>query len=164
MLFRAVPHLHVLRTLQCLCRLTIDVNALLEDPRMDVLHPMFCNITHLELIYFDIASENAPQLCARLSCIPLLTHIALNSPSHVATLHTGLRTNMQLDARLHKRDPLSDDNRFVCMKQTKDFRSDWLCGADTGENYWALADRFIAVRLAGKCDRSHYMISDTDNW
>ncbi|KAJ7339007.1 hypothetical protein DFH08DRAFT_964061 [Mycena albidolilacea] len=48
--------------------------------------------------------------------------------------------------------PLSMDSRFVCVQQTLDYRLDWLQGAVSGEDYWALADAFIAARRAGKAD------------
>jgi hypothetical protein len=55
-----------LHVLQCLYRLTTDVNAL-DEIRAVILHPMFCHLTHLELLNLD----NTPPPCARLSCIPL---------------------------------------------------------------------------------------------
>ncbi|KAJ7852016.1 hypothetical protein B0H13DRAFT_2674010 [Mycena leptocephala] len=175
--FHAAPHLGALGALHCLHRITIDATALMEPSAVTVPHPMFRTVTHLDLTTFEPVPVHA--LCARLSCMPRLTHLALNSSSHIADLNSELRADARLDARLEcivrlysgaidqiraTPTPLSDDARFVCIEQTTYFRLDWLRGADSGEDYWALADRFIAARRAGKCDRSHYMISDTDDW
>ncbi|KAK7026386.1 hypothetical protein R3P38DRAFT_2949538 [Favolaschia claudopus] len=54
--------------------------------------------------------------------------------------------------------PRSADDRFVVLRQIRWFE-DWLRGAIIGEDYWALADRFIAAKRAGKVDRSCYHIS-----
>jgi hypothetical protein len=48
--------------------------------------------------------------------------------------------------------PDSDDARVVCIRQTN-FRADWIRGAATGEEYWALANAFIAAKHAEKVDR-----------
>jgi hypothetical protein len=48
-----------------------------------------------------------------------------------------------------------DDIRFVCIRQERPFRVDWLCGIGGGEDYWALAETFIAARRTGKVDREH---------
>jgi hypothetical protein len=151
--FHAAPHLGALGALNCLHRLTIDATALMEPSAVTVPHPMFRTVTHLDLTTFEPVPVHA--LCARLSCMPHLTHLALNSSSHIAALNSGLRADARLDARLEcivrlysgaidriraTPTPLSDDGRFVCIKQTTDFRLDWLRGADSGEDYWALAE------------------------
>ncbi|KAJ6571217.1 hypothetical protein B0H19DRAFT_1255207 [Mycena capillaripes] len=56
---------------------------------------------------------------------------------------------------------LSEDDRFVWIGQTN-YWNDWVRGAIGGEDYWALADAFIAARRAGRVDRSQYAISDAD--
>jgi hypothetical protein len=42
----------------------------------------------------------------------------------------------------------------VCIQQDKDFRVDWLRGVHSGEDYWALADAFIAAKRAGRVERT----------
>ncbi|KAJ7784758.1 hypothetical protein B0H16DRAFT_1682050 [Mycena metata] len=52
----------------------------------------------------------------------------------------------------------------ICTGLT-DWKRDWLSGADTGEDFWALADKFLAARRAGKVDRSRFNIyDDEDEW
>jgi hypothetical protein len=67
-----------------------------------------------------------------------------------------VRTNMRLRCivffTLSETHLDSDDTRVLGIHQTN-FRVDWLRGAATGEDYWALADAFIAAKHAGKVDR-----------
>jgi hypothetical protein len=39
------------------------------------------------------------------------------------------------------------------MEQEEDFRADWLRGANTGNDYWVLAEAFIAAKREGKVGR-----------
>jgi hypothetical protein len=171
--------LPMLDRLQCLDCITIDLQSLFAPGAVDFMAPLFRNLTHLELL--DDCGGLPSNIGAGLALIPHLTHVAFNPIGGIAALHASVRTNMRLRCivffTLAKTHPDSDDARFLCIQQTN-FRVDWLRGAATGEDYWMLADAFIAAKQAGKVDRrrcsfrcglhSHtfigslYSISDTD--
>ncbi|KAJ6495084.1 hypothetical protein C8R45DRAFT_1094757 [Mycena sanguinolenta] len=45
--------------------------------------------------------------------------------------------------------PLQADSRFMCIEEEVPYYFDWLQGVVFGENYWSLADAFLAARKAG---------------
>ncbi|KAJ6534267.1 hypothetical protein B0H19DRAFT_1185649 [Mycena capillaripes] len=162
----------VLEGFQCLRRLAIDASGA-GNILMDFRAPIFRNVTHLELL--DDWNLEDPdlgsRLCGKLGLIPHLTHVAFNAFLNSTAFSTGIRADTRLNCIVFfhsgllfvdEHRLLSDDARFVCMQQT-DWRLDWLRGTDGGDDYWALADAFIAVKRAGKIDRSIYSISDTDH-
>jgi hypothetical protein len=126
----------------------------------------FRDLTHLELLGLDADWQEDEDVCTRLALIPHLTHISFYSaPFENTVFHAALHA----DTRLHcfvffesktvhleyidEAGPLLGDDRLVCMEQEEDFRVDWLRGAHTGYDYWALAEAFIAAKRAGKVDR-----------
>ncbi|KAF7341305.1 hypothetical protein MVEN_01866800 [Mycena venus] len=150
---------------QCLRRLTIDVGALFAADTIDFTAPLFRSLTHLEML--DSFWGHMPtDIGACLALAPALTHFSCVPISRIAAFHARIRTNARLQCivlfstRLAET-PVIDDARLVCIDQTN-FRSDWLHGAATGEDYWTLAEAFIAAKYAGKVDGSLYFISDTD--
>ncbi|KAJ6585899.1 hypothetical protein B0H19DRAFT_1250656 [Mycena capillaripes] len=158
-------YLPILSQLDCLLRLAIDqidLESLFEPSAIDFGEPLFRNLTHLELL------DGSLDLPSDVALIPNLTHIAFNTNSGIAALHSRTHANARLRCIVFLRPshlgeesiPFSD-TRLVCIRQTN-FRADWLSGATTGVDYWALADAFIAAKQAGKIDRSWYCISDTD--
>jgi hypothetical protein len=104
----------------------------------------------------DVCDGLPSDIGAGLALIPNLTHVAFNPIAGVGALHASVRTNMQLRCivffTLAETHPDSDDARVLCIRQTN-FRVDWLRGAATGQDYWALADAFIAAKHAEKVDR-----------
>ncbi|KAJ7803692.1 hypothetical protein B0H13DRAFT_2388860 [Mycena leptocephala] len=148
-------------------RLATAVAPLFQPSTVDFAHPLFRNITHLEVLDRPWAAFGG------LDLIPHLTHIAFNGiPSDLA-LHTllcadaRLRCIIFITSMLHKmrqESPLLADSRFLCLLQNSNYRADWLRGAYWGENHWVLADKFILARRAGKVDRSLYHISDSDHY
>ncbi|KAJ7880868.1 hypothetical protein B0H13DRAFT_2345410 [Mycena leptocephala] len=109
----------------------------------------------------------APALSA-IHCLSRLTidATALMEPSALTVPHPMFRTLTHLDltsfesAHVHTDSVQAGDSThargvfcFVSIEETTDFRLDWLRGADTRKDYWALAERFIVARRAGKCNR-----------
>ncbi|KAJ6483263.1 hypothetical protein C8R45DRAFT_1215131 [Mycena sanguinolenta] len=140
--------------------LTVDVNALCGPA---VPFPLFTTVTHLELLAFETASP--ARVCENMSLIPQLTHVALNPHLDLHLSHAALRANTQLKCIVFLSSqaslddsPLLDDDRFVCVEEGVLYELDWLKGAVFGEDYWALADAFLAARRAGTVDRSRYRI------
>ncbi|KAJ6505104.1 hypothetical protein C8R45DRAFT_544383 [Mycena sanguinolenta] len=136
--------------------LSIDVRMLCGT----IPFPLFLTITHLELFDFTRAAEKSvDRVWGNISLIPRLTHLALNqhlqdSLSHAALCgHTQLQCIMFFSPRRSlDGTPLLDDSRFVCIEEVLEYHNDWLNGAISGEDYWALADTFLAARRAGTVD------------
>jgi hypothetical protein len=98
------------------------------------------------------------RMCANLALIPHLTHVAFNLNLQSWALHAGLPADLRLQCivflvpdlyELDDSNPLLADSRFVCIHQALDYDFDWLSGAVTGDDYWMLADAFLATRRAG---------------
>ncbi|KAJ6564004.1 hypothetical protein B0H19DRAFT_1140186 [Mycena capillaripes] len=166
--FTPSDHMRSLSALRDVRYLTIDIQAIVETVEIDILHSLFREVTHLELLLFTNVSPD--RLCDRLSLIPNLTHLALNSPLHVTVSHAALQANAQLQciiflitAAVMEGSPLLGDHRFLCMDQNLDYRLDWLCGARAGADYWELADEFLAARRAKKIDAFTYGFADDDH-
>ncbi|KAJ7793824.1 hypothetical protein B0H13DRAFT_2513490 [Mycena leptocephala] len=151
------------RRLGHLRRLTISVEAFLQCYDVSLC---LANLTHLGLLYRGLTPD--VDLCTVLALIPRLTHISL-AAQHTPMLYTALHE----DTRLHcivllwdveKTHAIMDDERLVCIHHINNLCRDWLRGAHTGDDYWALAESFLAEKRAGKVDRAQYTISATDPW
>ncbi|KAJ6484809.1 hypothetical protein C8R45DRAFT_1214763, partial [Mycena sanguinolenta] len=126
--------------------LTIDVRALSDTT---VPFPLFSAVTHLELL--DMSTSTVGRVCQNIALIPCLTHIALNRTLDSTLSHAMLCANAQLQCivflstqtSLHD-SPLLDDWRFVCIDENVRYYVDWLRGAISGDDYWVLADNFLA--------------------
>ncbi|KAK7030212.1 hypothetical protein R3P38DRAFT_898542 [Favolaschia claudopus] len=157
-----------LMTLHNLQRLTIDLKSVFVNQDIDFKSPVFHHLTHLELLGCD--SDDYPEALAGLDAVPHLTHIAFNLVEKSAIVHdlirgyTRLRCIIFMDIGQSNIRPHSADDRFVALRQTQ-FVDDWLRGATTGEDYWSLAERFIAAKRAGTVECSHYSITaDEFSW
>ncbi|KAJ7025834.1 hypothetical protein C8F04DRAFT_1238935 [Mycena alexandri] len=120
-------------------RLHCGLTELFTSKEVDFTHPLFANITHLELIdspeQFDQENGHSEHIS------PIAVH--------------------QDNTKLMK------DPRFVVM-QCEEFEKDWQMGAHTGEDYWARADAFVAKRRSGDvgrlmCLRTLYEIESSDH-
>jgi hypothetical protein len=163
--FNLYGDMHLLGILQDVQVLVIDVEAISERAAVDVPHPLFLNVAHLELLDInDISVWNAADVYAHLASIPRL--VALNMILNDIVSHTDLRDGTRLECIVFllsladKMDtsPLFGDVRFVFIRQKDDYRLYWLRGATTGNDCWAHADAFIAARRAGNISvvRSSY--------
>ncbi|KAJ6505747.1 hypothetical protein C8R47DRAFT_1102329 [Mycena vitilis] len=154
----------ILNRLECLRRLTIDLESLFGSSPIDFTQPFLRNVTHLELMDSGELSGHA----TGLALLPHLTHIAFNDLWPTApAMHTRVRTNTRLQCIIFFSEdsvgPDVEDDRFVGIEQT-DFQVDWIRGATGGRDHWALADNFIAAKRAGRLPRSLYRISDDDSY
>jgi hypothetical protein len=151
-----------LLTLQYIQRLALVISTFLERYTIDNTPSVFRNITHLELLGSCWDHTDLNDVCVRLGLIPSLTHVAFNfAPLH-EIFYTTLRADMRLlcivflsldTDEVNNTNPLAGDFRFVCIDQRTAYRVDWLRGADTNDDYWALADSFIAARRMAKVER-----------
>ncbi|KAJ7861454.1 hypothetical protein B0H14DRAFT_2742299 [Mycena olivaceomarginata] len=176
-LFSSLPlksNLKALESLHCLRRLTVDTTRIFVDHPFDFTHPLFRNLTHLELT--DKPRRLEAPLYARLTEIPNLTHICFNAVRLFSVVYPLLASSTRLQlivllstAEKHTQDkaaihpqPRMDD-RFVHTDQTN-FRVDWLGPASGAGDYWERAEEFVAARRAGTITRSVYSFSETDMW
>ncbi|KAJ7896896.1 hypothetical protein B0H13DRAFT_1884866 [Mycena leptocephala] len=87
-------------------------------------------------------------------------HVAFNTIPSSTALHAGLLANARLQCiifltldmyQMTEVRPHAEVVRFVWIAQT-DFHFDWLQDAATGDDYWTLAEAFIAAKQAGNVD------------
>ncbi|KAJ7899210.1 hypothetical protein B0H14DRAFT_27479 [Mycena olivaceomarginata] len=159
-----------LRRFEQLSRLALTFHDFLASS----LSCLGSSITYLELL----GTGNNPStgdLTAYLPLMPRLTHLSFDAVLRdwslpIALLATSniqcillLASAEELSQGIHHLDPfLRDDQRFLCLDQQTDWREDRLRGVATGEDYWTLADAFIAARREGRVDRSRCTLTDTD--
>ncbi|KAJ6485194.1 hypothetical protein DFH09DRAFT_1211028 [Mycena vulgaris] len=159
------PEIASLKYLHC----TLD-DFLCLVPVPSFCHPLFANITHLEMLeefYFDVHATDPPGW--RFASLPCLTHLAFNSAFmvpvcvHVLTLQylravillqctpTDLQSS-EIEVEVFAADP-----RFV-MTSGQNCGNHWQMGVLTGRDYWARADAFIAKRISGEIDRHQFFL------
>ncbi|KAJ7689287.1 hypothetical protein B0H17DRAFT_1135097 [Mycena rosella] len=122
---------------------------------VDLSHPMFARLTHLDLLDEAIADFPWPDFAA----LPALTHLSLFQLSSTGVIERVLATcprlavliDMQLSLPVPA-DRLSvDDPRFVCVAVTYlNYKSDWVIGTQGGLDFWARADAFVAKKKRGE--------------
>ncbi|KAJ7156392.1 hypothetical protein C8R46DRAFT_430966 [Mycena filopes] len=163
-LFPPEPHLTTIRNFDCVRHLSIDITALFQGLADDAaLSPVFHNVTHLRLQDIDFqAHRYKSRLAPFLARLPRLTHVAFEWVLGTAFPHTALSANMQLeciiylDMTAYRRDYLfgsiKHDSRFVHMELRTDDRRHWLRAVYMGEDFWTVANEFIAARRAGTAD------------
>ncbi|KAJ7171305.1 hypothetical protein C8R46DRAFT_1262592 [Mycena filopes] len=169
--------LEAMASLRTLRRLSLNVWGLFSPADVDFAHPLFQNITHLELFEDwddELAAEVDFSLYTAIIDLPSLSHIAFNNTSLCNAMEPLFLTHARLrcfvclsfrgymsETRLASLLPGPHRPEFVHISQTE-VVGDWIRGVQTGEDYWALAEEFIAAKRAGKVDLSRYMISDDD--
>ncbi|KAJ7656307.1 hypothetical protein DFH06DRAFT_1199220 [Mycena polygramma] len=146
--------------------LGIHVSKLCRPRDLRFSHPVFRNITHLEVL--DTEHRSVPWW--KLGEIPNLTHLAFSEiqacPRLVDVL--GLRAPL-LDALIflcHEPDhgasimvaSLRIQPWFVTVKLPVSSNVDWQRGGLTGIDYWGAADSLIAKRRAGTVPLKQYTI------
>ncbi|KAJ7164237.1 hypothetical protein C8R46DRAFT_1352043 [Mycena filopes] len=159
------PALPALARLEHLCRLETVAEVLL---RLDATKPVFPSLTHLQLSashHGEKPDLNVAETYAALRLLPRLTHLALGMYPNQFVVD-----ELRADARLHciafitwyptagDAALFADDMRFVEVVFDTDYALDWVRGADTGDDYWKVADAFIAAKRAGKIDSTQYEV------
>jgi hypothetical protein len=163
------PLLPFFNHLTSLRRLGVSLKRLFGGLAIDFTHHLFANITHL-----DVFDRETAQIPEGLSLIPNLTHCAFNqavfldkTPHILQTcpklrylifLMTSVDELSKSDDRAEWWAALANDLRFVALVRGH-FRVDWILGAQSGQDFWARAERFVALRRAGKIDREPRQIS-----
>ncbi|KAJ6496265.1 hypothetical protein C8R45DRAFT_985425 [Mycena sanguinolenta] len=159
----AVTSLHRLR------RLALDSTTFPQFS--DFAHPLFRNVTHLELLDVIRVPDIDDPPYASLALVPNLTHISFNYTPLFSEVYPLLEKMPHLQcivllSMLFRRqqsmpDPRPLDDRFVHIGQT-DFFLEWLNSAYGRGDYWEIAEALIAARRSGRVSSSLYSVSDVD--
>ncbi|KAJ6449371.1 hypothetical protein C8R45DRAFT_1114728 [Mycena sanguinolenta] len=161
-----IGHRGWLDRLHSLRRLTVDVAPLFVPSAIDFSAPLFRHLTHLELLdTLDLFPTNI-NISGHFALAPALTHISF----HVFKLplrvfDARIRTSPRIQcivcfiSKQLVEMPDNPDARLVCM-ELKDRRKDWLRGVASGEDYWELAEAFIAAKHGGEVYDAQYFVDD----
>lgn len=143
-------------------RLNIRLMPLLDNT--DLCRPTFAFVTHLRILDFMpmISDPNMARWLSFLSSLPALTHLAIIIAIRVASDVFVLCKNLTVLVHLGNAwgpyppedDELTfvDDDRFVYMPIEWDYLDDWVTGTRGGLDFWARADKFIAMKRRGKIE------------
>ncbi|KAJ7123380.1 hypothetical protein C8R44DRAFT_875586 [Mycena epipterygia] len=153
----------------CLKQLYVDLFPLFSAIQSG--HPLFAEITHLELMGPDEPLDTEIW-CSTLSLLPRLTHLSFNNVDFISVCLPLLQkckhlsVLVSLDVRRRAIEPLQDgdaltqDVRFVVIR-ARWFLKDWQMGIHAGRDYWSRAESFIAKRRSGEIDARQYkMLED----
>ncbi|KAJ7634398.1 hypothetical protein FB45DRAFT_1056452 [Roridomyces roridus] len=164
---RLLPILGVLH----LRRLSTSLETLFGNrAEIDLRHPLFSSLTHLDIFDEGIASNSlhVQGLCA----LPALTHLCLNNDvpwGAVKDLLAGCRSlsvfvNLWAYIRFDRakavaRSPPVTDVRFV-VAVFADYWTDWETGAYGGNDFWKSAEEFIELKRRGELPETCYLLED----
>jgi hypothetical protein len=140
-------------------RLAIDLEELFEFRSIDLAHPLFHSVAHLDIFGFAGIAEVLPDV--RL--LPALTHLALDryiprknalavlaECPHLSLVvlkwHPSHRNPYQM-----ARTPHVYDVRFVIVID-EDYWGNWLAGTGGLPDFWAQADAFVACKRNGEVE------------
>ncbi|KAJ7609561.1 hypothetical protein DFH06DRAFT_1346285 [Mycena polygramma] len=125
----------------------------------DQPHPMFTNVTHLDVL----AHSLNPDLISHLALLPVLTHLSIwhnSAPLRdVLARCPKLRALIDMDDSFVGPDDLApiDDARVVYMAVSDaKYEEDWVIGTLGGLDFWARADAFIAKKRRGEIKPSAF--------
>ncbi|KAF7342735.1 hypothetical protein MSAN_01988600 [Mycena sanguinolenta] len=161
-----ISHRGSLDGLHSLRRLTMHVAPLFAPFAIDFSSPIFRHLTHLE--FLDALDVFPPDvdIGAHLALVPALTHISFHVFKHpLRAFHGRIRTSPHIQCivcfvpRQLVEIPEQPDARLVCM-DLADWQTDWLRGAAFGEDYWELAEIFIAAKHGGEVYEAQYFIEE----
>jgi hypothetical protein len=156
-----MPRLHqILGGLQAR-RLTIGIEQLFLGRTIDLQHPAFASVTHLDLL--DDA-DTTQEISVQLSLLLALTHLRLVggiAPRVLVVTLSDCRSLRVLINRWHGTDraeakimadnPPAADPRFVVLLWS-DYLADWELGARGGDDFWVQAEEFIAKKRRGEIE------------
>ncbi|KAJ7705460.1 hypothetical protein B0H17DRAFT_1038052 [Mycena rosella] len=136
---------------------------------IDPTHPVFRNITHLDL-FDDLLDAQDARICTSLATMPALTHLSLFNEVRPGIFQRVLDECASLRALVHMwhdlhtweahkiaAEPPVTDVRFV-VRVFHDYWADWEAGARGDTDRWAAADAFIERKRRGEIDPSYYWL------
>ncbi|KAJ7129887.1 hypothetical protein C8R43DRAFT_673963 [Mycena crocata] len=173
---RLLPAIEGLPLKHLYCHLTNLFGSQLD---IKFTHPIFSQITHLELFdRFFYSDAILPGVWANQALIPNLTHLAFSEHILFPVCPTWLKSctslrvlvalvNIELfsNADMHVAalgSDLVEDPRFVVM-ECRLYMRDWELGAYTGVDYWSRAEDFVEKRKSGEIPRREFHLRDIPN-
>ncbi|KAJ7622036.1 hypothetical protein FB45DRAFT_926852 [Roridomyces roridus] len=146
-------------------RLYCCLEDLFQSEDVDFTHPIFAQLTHLELFPAAIPTQ---AVCNGLALIPNLTHLAVTDQDFLEFIPDLLQSCKSLRVViLLAENPLDlpeleehqIHERLVLMP-CKYYTKDWHMSALVGWDYWARAEEFIARRRSGVVERTQFVIPE----
>ncbi|KAJ6629980.1 hypothetical protein B0H10DRAFT_2428046 [Mycena sp. CBHHK59/15] len=144
-------------------RLSTSLHSLF-DGEIDILHPLFTFLTHLDLL--DCTNHDVTETLAQIPSFAALTHLALDWV-RMDMAETLLENCPRLELLLCLYDELDYkdaqtphvyDIRFVIGQYDRDYRADWEAGAKGLPHLWSLGDDFVARKRRGAIEATCYWI------
>ncbi|KAJ7112710.1 hypothetical protein C8R44DRAFT_985098 [Mycena epipterygia] len=142
-------------------RLACCLPSLFAENAIDMRHPLFSSITHLDI--FDTIEEG-DTICPQIPAIPSLTHLGLHCEIPWATIATLLTECPRLEllvnrwpwymqqAHAQAQNVPFHDMRFVIQLYNQ-YINEWEADArGLRPNFWSLADDFVARKRSGLVD------------
>ncbi|KAJ7263937.1 hypothetical protein C8J57DRAFT_1626513 [Mycena rebaudengoi] len=159
--------------------LTLELTYLFRDLPVDLRHPLFNSVTHLDL--FDARNEFNNKIYRQLPLLPALTHLCLKSelprslPLRIlkgcSNLRVLVNAREQLEDPAHRaqlvefeRNPPVADARFVVAFVIMSFNRFWTDLDIIGRGVrplWAHADELIAKKSRGEIEASCFWLDAT---
>ncbi|KAJ7446009.1 hypothetical protein B0H11DRAFT_2249187 [Mycena galericulata] len=149
-------------------KLAIQLDALFgRTDLVDFSRPLFTTITHLDLFAGFIRPWPDLALLPALTHLALLEHTPLDVQIQVLRNcpHVEVFISMYSQVRTAsvEESPFIEDVRFVSMVLSdSDYRTDWRSGANGGIDFWARADKFVAMKRRGeiKPNSRHWIVPE----
>ncbi|KAJ7112712.1 hypothetical protein C8R44DRAFT_249952 [Mycena epipterygia] len=152
-------------------RLACSLPSLFAENAIDMRHPVFSSITHLD-IFGEI--DELTDICPQIPAIPTLTHLCVHNlvawPTIAMFLAEGPRLELLVNrwwspenAHEQAQNVPFHDMRFV-IQLFKDYWSEWEAEArGPRPNFWSLADDFVARKRSGDIDAKVYLLDSEGN-
>ncbi|KAJ7620258.1 hypothetical protein FB45DRAFT_929820, partial [Roridomyces roridus] len=170
------PHLLPILAGLRLERLSMEFRDLFGVNRpVDVLHPLFRAVTHLEIMDYNFPSNSVEALWA----LPALTHLTFRQAPPPRVLRPLLESCPHLEVVvifpiLYYLNTDAEARRYVAAANLEGPGSravviaarrpydddDWERGARGGEDIWARAERFIARKRRGQIQSDNYLLPE----
>jgi len=144
--------------------------------RVDLTHPLFATVTHLDVFdEVDIEDEDPTDLAWLLhaSSLPALTHLSFNTLPNPLFLEKILANCPQLRVLMvvfgakeedmavgYMGDITIADPRFVVATYA-DYYRDWEVGARGADDIWVRAEEFISRKRRGEIEEGDYFCPAT---
>ncbi|KAK7050667.1 tyrosinase central domain-containing protein [Favolaschia claudopus] len=150
-------------------QLSLLLGGLFEPSQIDLSHPAFTSLTHLDVC--DHSDESLAQICHQIPSLSALTHICLyygvSRDLALTTLERCPRLKVLMIMWLpedwetyeEEREPREYDVRFV-IGLYDDYWEDWEVNARGGDNgFWIRGENFVERKRRGEIEATRYWLT-----
>ncbi|KAJ7162817.1 hypothetical protein C8R46DRAFT_1101598 [Mycena filopes] len=146
-------------------RLSLFLPQLFDHSTVDLTHPAFCCLTHLDM--FGYVSDGIPDVLPHIPTLTALTHLSLDPdiPRDNALvvlaecprlqLLVVLWSCFQVEEYKEAMIPSVLDVRYVIGTYDRYWR-EWEAGAKGLSDFWSLGDAFVARKRRGEIEATRY--------